>query len=315
MRTAARMTIAGMRRCLASVLLGAAASVCPPAQGAVEELTVTAPKPFGYVIGDPIEHRVSLVLRPGFELDPASIPEPGRTNRWLWLNEAALESKSRGGRSHHVIRLRYQVVNTAHTVIGVGTPPVSLRILGPRDDLPVIVPAWGFTIGPIVKPQERPPGSLPYLRPSLPPAPFPTTVRTARVVALGLLAAGLLMLVARRLLHGRPGWFGAGPFHDAYRRIERRMRDTAAPGVYANALVDVHAAFNATAGRAVFEHDLVRFFIEHPRFEPLRTPIEALFAESGNLFYGNGGDPPPGGQGLDRLRDLCRACREVERRR
>lgn len=309
------MTMAGMRRCLASVLLGAVASACPLAQGAVEELTVTAPKPFGYVIGDPIEHRVSLVLRPGFELDPASIPEPGRTNRWLWLNEAVLESEPRGGRSHHVIRLLYQVVNASHTVIGVGTPPVSLRILGPGGDLPVIVPAWGFTIGPIVEPRERPPGSLPDLRPSLPPAPFPTTGRTARVVALGLLAAGLLMLVAKRLLHGRPGWFGAGPFHDAYRRIERRMRNAAAPGAYADALIDVHAAFNATAGRVVFEHDLSRFFIEHPRFEPLRTPIEALFADSGKLFYGNGEGSAPGGQGLDRLHDLCRACRGVERRR
>ena len=79
--------------------------------------------------------------------------------------------------------------------------------------------------------------------------------------------------------------------------------------------MEVHAAFNATASRAVFEHDLARFFVEHPRFEPVRTPIEAFFADSGKLLYGCGEDAPDGIRGLDRLRDLCRDCRDVERNR
>ena len=304
-----------MRRCLAVVLLGVIAGVSQPAQASVEELTVTTPRPFGYVIGDRIEHQVSLALRPGFELDTTSIPEPGRTSRWLSLNEAVLEGEAGNGASRHIIRLRYQVVNAVQNVIGAGTPPVSLRILGPEGDFPVVIPAWGFTIGPIVKPEERPPGSLPDLRPALPPTPIPTTARTVRVAALGLLAAGLIVLAARRHLQGRFGWFGPGPFDHACRRVERLMRSAQALGAYADALVEVHAAFNATAGRAVFGHDLARFFIEHPRFEPLRTPIEALFAESEALFYGSGADPLSGGQNLDRLRALCRACCEVERRR
>ena len=77
----------------------------------------------------------------------------------------------------------------------------------------------------------------------------------------------------------------------------------------------MHAAFNATAGRAVFEHDLARFFVEHPRFEPVRTRIEAFFAESGKLLYGSDGDAPASDSHLDRLRDLCRTCRDLERRR
>ena len=304
-----------MRHCLAVVLLAVIAGVSLPVQASVEELTVTTPRPFGYVIGDRIEHRVSLALRPGFELDPASIPEPGRTSRWLSLNEAVLDGKPRNGTSRHIIRLRYQVVNAAQNVVGTGTPPVSLRIVGPEGDFPVVIPAWGFTIGPIVKPEERLPGSLPDLRPALPPAPIPTTARTVRVAALGLLAVGLIVLAAKRHLQGRFGWFGPGPFDHACRHVERRMRNAQAPGRYADALVEVHTAFNATAGRAVFEHDLTRFFIEHPRFEPQRAPIEALFAESGALFYGSGEGPPSGGQSLDRLRALCRACRELERRR
>ena len=77
----------------------------------------------------------------------------------------------------------------------------------------------------------------------------------------------------------------------------------------------MHAAFNATAGRAVFEHDLARFFAEHPRFEPLRNSIEAFFADSARRLYGRDPDAPDAGPDLDRLRDLCRACRDAERRR
>ena len=309
------MTVAGGWHGAVLALLAVVAGASPPARAAVESLAVTTPRQFGYVIGDVIEHRVSLVLRPGFELDPDSLPEPGRTGRWLSLNEAVLDGDADNGTSRHTIRLRYQVVNAAPNVIGVGTPPVSLRILGPEGDLPVIIPAWGFTIGPIVRPEERLAGSLPDLRPALPPPPVPTTARTARVAALGLLAAGLLVLAAKRHLRGRFGWFGPGPFDHACRRVERRMKNAQEPGAYTDALVEVHAAFNATAGRAVFEHDLVRFFIEHPRFEPLRTSIEALFAESGALFYGSGEGPPTGGQSIERLRALCRACRDVERDR
>ena len=65
----------------------------------------------------------------------------------------------------------------------------------------------------------------------------------------------------------------------------------------------------------MFEHDLARFFVEHPRFEPVRTLIEAFFAESGKLLYGRNEAAPDTSPRLDRLRNLCRACREVERNR
>ena len=204
-------------------------------------------------------------------------------------------------------------MNAAPNVVGAGTPPLSLRIIGPEDDLPVVIPAWGFTIGPIVKPEERPPGTRPDLRPALPPTPIPTTARAARVAALGLLAAGLLVLVAWRHLQG--WWFKSGPFEHALRRIDGTVRNTHASSAYRDTLVVVHAAFNATAGRAVFAHDLSRFFTEHPRFEPLRAPIEALFEESSVLFYEPGGESPIRAQSLERLQALCRACRDVERSR
>ena len=309
------MTRRHLRRSLAGALLVAAAGVSPPAGAAVEKLEMTTPRPFGYVIGDTIEHRVSLVLDPGFELDPDSIPEPGRAGRWLALNASVLESDERNGTTRHSILLHYQIVNAAHSVIGAGTPPLSLRVLGPEGDLPVVIPAWGFTFGPIVTPEDRTAGRPPSLRPALPPPPFETDVREVRVAALGLLALVLIVLIVRERLAGRFAARSGRHFDRAWRRLRRRSRQSNPADAFTQALVEVHAAFNATAGRAVFEHDLGRFFVEHPRFEPLRTPIEAFFAESGKLLYGRSEAAPGTVPSLEHLRDLCRACRDVERSR
>ena len=309
------MTKGYLRRGLAAALLGAATAASPSVLAGVDALEVTTPREFGYVIGDTFEHELRLVLGGGFELDPASIPEPGRVGRWLSLNETVHEDESRGGTSRHTIRLRFQVVNAGQSVIGAGTPPMRLRILGPEGDFPVVVPAWGFTVGPILAPEERPLGQVPDLRPAHAPAPISTTARTLRVAALGVLAAGLLVVIVRAILAGRFGQRAGGHFERAYRRLRRRTRGPQPSGAYAEALVEIHAAFNATAGRAVFRHDLARFFAEHPRFEPLAARIESLFAESGALFYGGGGESPSGDRGVERLRDLCRACRDAERGR
>ena len=307
-------TVSGyIRPGLAAVLAGWLLTVSPTANAAVEHLSVKTPRSFGYVLGDTIEHEVSLALDPGFELDIQSIPEPGRVSRWLSLNDVTHEGRNRDGTSRHTIRLRFQVVNAAQSVIGAGTPPLSLRIVGPEDDFPVVVPGWAFTISPMLTPENRTPGRLPDLRPALLPEPASTTMRTARVTALGVLVLGLVALIARRHLAGQFGMRTHGHFERAYRRIQHRKRGPEAPAAYADALVEMHTAFNATAGRAVFGHDLERFFLEHPRFKPLREPISALFAESGAVFYGGGPGSTADSRSLDGVRDLCRACRDVER--
>lgn len=307
-------TVSGsIRLGIAAVLAVWLLTLSALADAAVEHLSVKTPRSFGYVIGDTIEHEVSLALDPGFELDLQSIPEPGRVSRWLSLNDVAHEGGNRDGTSRHTIRLRFQVVNAAQNVIGAGTPPLSLRIVGPEDDLPVVVPGWAFTISPMLAPENRPPGRLPDLRPALLPEPASTTMRTARVAALGVLVLALVALITRRHLAGQFGKRSHGHFERAYRRIQGRMRGPEAPAAYGDALVEMHTAFNATAGRAVFEHDLERFFVEHPRFKPLRAPISTLFAESGAVFYGSGTASTADSRSLDSVCDLCRACRDAER--
>ena len=252
---------------------------------------------------------------PGSSSTPIPSPRPGAPAAGWPLNESVLESDGRIGTTRHSIRLRYQIVNAARGVIGAGTPPLSLRILGPEGDLPVIIPPWGFTFGPIVTPENRTAGRVPDLRPALPPPPFDTDVGTVRATALGILALGLVALIVRERLTRRFAAPSGRHFDRAWRRLRRRPSGSDASGAFTEALVEVHTAFNATAGRAVFEHDLARFFVEHPRFEPVRAPTEAFFAESGKLLYGCHEHPSHGAGSLDRLRDLCRACRDLERNR
>ncbi len=283
------------------------------AQPAVHELSLSTPRDFAYLIGDRIEHVVVLELGPEHELDVGSLPEPGRITRWLALRDVVHRrtGSSRGNR--HQIRLSYQVVNVADRVIGAGTPPHSLRVVGPDGDFPAVVPAWGFTAGPLVAPAQRAPGTLPRLEPARPPPPIPTELRWMRVLGLGLVVAGLLVA----LVHTRVGASilrrQRGPFARACRHLEQRMKHRAAPAEYARALVDVHTAFNETAGRAVFEHDLDRFFTDNPRYAALRASIEALFAESRRVFYAEGTPDAATAARLTHLRELCRACRELER--
>jgi len=130
-----------------------------------------------------------------------------------------------------------------------------------------------------------------------------------------IFALALLVPILRDTLARRRGAPTARHFDRAYRRLRRRAKGPPSPRIPAEALIEVHAAFNATAGRAVFEHDLARFFVEHPRFEPLRASIEAFFAESGRVLYGRDRGAPDTHPDLDRLRELCRACRDAERRR
>ena len=311
------MSSGHLRRVLAGTLLVVVAGTSPLAGAAVETLEMTTPRPFGYVIGDTIEHHISLVLDPGFELDPDSIPEPGRVGRWLALNESALESDERNGTTRHSIRLRYQIVNAATSVIGAGTPPLSLRILGPEGDLPVVIPSWGFTFGPVVTHEDRIAGRPPNLRPALPPPPFETDGRTVRVAALGLLALVLIVLIVRERLAGRlaarppadtstaPGAVsGAGrkasnPADAFTRRPWSRCtpRSTPPPGARCSSMTS-RASSSSTRASSRYGHPSRRS--SRNRESCSTDPTKPLEAP---------------GPSLDRLRDLCRACRDVERKR
>lgn len=308
-----RSPMAPWRWCLVAWGLLAIPVCTVAAAGPVRNQQVTTPREFGYAIGDQVVMRVDFELARDWRLDRDALPKPGRITRWLALNRVGVSRGLGWSWVPHTVSLVYQVVNTPDGVLGVGTPPWSLRVLGAHDDLPVIVPAWGFTIAPITASSERPEGALPPLRPPLPPPALDTRASLARVAlaAAGALAVALWLAYLHLMLPFVSRT--RGPFARACREIARIRRRENEDVAYQAALAAVHRAFNATAGRVVFEHELDGFFREHPRFETLRKPVAHVFECSTAEFFGDGGGTGAARERLEELLELCRACRDRER--
>lgn len=291
---------------------GVVGSPAVAVEGPVRNQSLSLPREFGYTIGDEVALRIHFDLARSYSLDTEALPETGRVTRWLALNRVEVARGLGWSWIPHTVTLTFQVVNTSQAVLGVGTPPQSLRVVGPEEDFPVIVPAWGFTIAPITARSGRPEGSLPQLRPALlPPALETTGIGIRAAVA----AAGAVLLAATlAYLHLWIPFLSRtrGPFARASRQIARTLRRQPADDTYAAVLGEMHRAFNVTAGRVVFEHDLDRFFRDHQRFESLREPITGVFQASTAAFF-SGGAPPPSRERVRDLLELCRACRDRER--
>ena len=157
---------------------------------------------------------------------------------------------------------------------------------------------------------------MPQLRPALPPP----AVRTDAILARGIVAMVGSAAVAGLLAYMHL-WLPfvsrtRGPFARACREIRKVLRRERTDVAYAAALSEVHRAFNATARRVVFEHELERFFREHAHFAGLRQPIAEMFQASTTVFYRRGSDsitPASARERVLALLQLCEACRDRER--
>ena len=110
---------------------------------------VTNPRSFGYVVGDKIRREVHLNLRSGYRLDEASLPKPGRLDRWLEVAapEVGVEPISNGQRYRLV--LTYQLFNAPQALETVTVPQQNLRIVGASQALTTLIPALRVTIAPL----------------------------------------------------------------------------------------------------------------------------------------------------------------------
>ncbi len=278
----------------------------------IEALDIEPPRDFGYVIGDTISQRISVRLQAGFELDPESLPDAGRVNLWLELDEPVL---NRSGQQWTLV-LSYRLINRVETSVAVFVPQLELDALGDRRSVGIVVPGWGITQNPVVPPAllQTPIRALDVRADRPPPAVDAASLRL-RLIVLASLAtiAGLVLvwqyLVAPRLRR-KPQ-----PFGHALREL-RALRGTAKDWTgaeEASALRLFHRALNETAGRALFITDLDGFVERRPDFAPLRPRIDAFFLRSSAVFFGDraGADAWSAKQ----LISLAHDCRAIERRR
>jgi mxaA protein len=287
----------------------------PPlaAEPVVKRLEVATPRAFGYVIGDTLQHRVSLELERPYQLDEASLPEAGTLSPGLELRAPVVRVRHGRDRTRYEILLTYQIFQFAERLQTLAIPPLELRVRKERASLPVTVPEWRFSLAPLAPRRIAASVALPELRPERPPPRMPERPHVERLIALaaGLSLAGLYLAYAYwgiPLLAPRKR-----PFGRAFRELRRLERRPFSEALYLDALRSLHRAFDRTAGRTLFAEHLDRFYVRHPEFAGLRPSIEALFEHSRQAFFQSRQGPAADVESLHELVALCRRCRALER--
>ena len=283
---------------------------CSPApdSSAPPAITLTAPRDYGYVLGDVIEHTLSLDLPDGSELDPASLPAPGPVNDWLSIRASRLETLATDGGARQQVHISYQIFQGVRQPETVSIPPVTLQLSGqpPRE---LHSPAWPFTLTPVIPPDIK--DEEIELRDPLPPVPAPTA---AAWRVLGYWLAGLAgvtgLFALRQYLRRRR----QRPFAAAARQLAAALAGRLDENALGDGLRILHRAFDHTFGETLFVGQIERFCAEHPAFAPLQDRLAAFFALSQSHFFapGSAGVTDPATRAW--LLDLGRRCATAERR-
>ncbi len=278
------------------------------AQG-ISDIRIVTPRDFGYTIGDKIRHEMHLSLNDPYRLDTTTLPETGRLNRWLEISGAEANVEQHDQNVFYRIIVDYQIFNAPPQLTSVTIPQLEFLTTGGANPIPVFIPEWTFSIGPITNPAAR--HNL-NLRPDRQPQPIPVIGRGIRlVISMILLTVLLTYLAYRRWLLPR---FKRDryPFSSALYKLRKLQRLDFEPENYRLGLQAFHAAVNATAGQVVFAGSLHDFLSANTKYATLEADLSALYARSQDVFFSNSKAAEPH-TSLQELIDICQHCRVLER--
>lgn len=105
-----------------------------------------APRPFGFVIGDLIHHRIHIEVDSALPLRADSVPPVGPINYWLELRDVEIEQKETKGKTRYSIDLIYQTFYAPREVETLAIPGFTLLFEGTNKTLEAVVQPWHFTM-------------------------------------------------------------------------------------------------------------------------------------------------------------------------
>lgn len=285
---------------LLSLTLTACSALLPPP---ISRFEVQTPRPFGYLIGDEIRHRIVLETRKDMAFDANSLPARGELNRWLNLNQVDIRNDRDAGLT--VIDLSYQVFYAPNEVKLLTVPGFSLRFTQAGKTVEQAVPPWQFTLSPM---QELSPrkdeNGRPYLRPDAVPASTDTVDFWLGVYA-ALMGAGSIGLYLAYLYGYFPNWPQRRVFKHTLRLLGK-LSETELE----QALAAMHHAFNTVYGKPLFRHTVGDFLTSHPQFRSVEAHLLWFYEFSNQVLFG--GRRESGSDQWQQLQELCRLCREIE---
>ena len=287
---------------LLGVLISGCSGSLPQSVSGFEFLT---PKPFGYVIGDEIAHRIVIDTRAGIELNDQALPKPGELNRWLTINRVEHSQSKIAQGVRHVIDIRYQVFYAPLEVKMLAIPGFSVQFKQGVQTIDQDVPDWHFTISPLRELAVRKDDAGEYMRPDAPPARLSNRETVSRLYA-SLLIVVLSALYLTYLYGYLPGLTRRGIFKRAQRQLARLPERE-----IASALSVVHHAINTLNRKPLFQHKLDEFYRNQPDYRKLAGELNDFFELSNRYFFAGYGDI--GRDDFDKIERLCSLCREVER--
>jgi mxaA protein len=278
----------------------------PLAGAQTDPVTVTpsAPRSFGYSIGDRIERRIDIQTARPWSLVEASVPTPGRLNAWFELAKVEMQPQTDAQGSKIALRLVYQLLNSPSQPTVLLLPALSLRFEGGAAPLERDIAQAEIFAAPLL-PAAAADSTLDTPRADHKPALIPTEPLRERLVLYAIASAllSLVMFVARQFAQRRR----AGPFVRACRELRRIAHAPADGGRAVAAMRVVHRALDETAGHSVFLDNVESLFASAHR-APLRERTRSFLGRSRQQFFAGNGEPPS----IDELRDLARAWRALE---
>lgn len=297
-----------MRRPWLETALGALSLLASVGASAADATTfATTPiRQYGYVIGDEIVVEGSTRLPQGYAPDTDSVPKPGRRGAFLELRDGALEARSD---DRFRFRARFLVVNSTVGVRTVETPPLAIRFRKPGSpDLTIALPEIPVTVSPLTPSEVLARDGLEELQPDEAVPRIATTWIRIRLIALAAIAAALAAWFA--WVRGRvPTCLLARRPFARTRAAIARLGNGADERSRADQTRRIHRAFDESAGFAVTDETLERFFELRPVFATARNEIRSFFEASNRYFFA---ENTPALPSIEALRQLVRRLAECE---
>jgi mxaA protein len=286
-----------------------------PALACSAELTPriepSAPRNFGYVMGDLIDYHVLITVPESYALETEYLPKPGALDEWLDLRTVSWTKTNAKDVAHYRLRLTYQVFKGVRQPEKLTIPSLPVRFQG-QAPLEARTPPWDITIAPIIPPDIA--DEKVEIRESVVPEPLPILSHRLRLIA--YLAGTLAVLPLLAWRYGKLPFFTktAPPFARTMRDLKKLSRKPADADAYRTAIKLLHRALDDTAGFRLFAGELESFLADHPAFAELRDELNHFFALSRQVFFTAPDAPIPADSLFSRLEALCRQCVLAERR-